>query len=77
MNKARRQTLNKIIGALTEQAELLSAAAEEEEDYMDNMPENLQGSQRYEDAEENVADLESASDYLNDAIESIQSAIDR
>lgn len=77
MNKARRQTLNKIIGALTEQAELLSAAAEEEEDYMDNMPENLQGSQRYEDAEENVADLKSASDYLNDAIESIQSAIDR
>lgn len=77
MNNARRQTLNKIIGALTEQAELLSAAAEEEEDYMDNMPENLQESQRYEDAEENVADLESASDYLNDAIESIQSAIDR
>ena len=77
MNKTRRQTLSKIIDALTEQAELLSAAAEEEENYMDNMPETLQEPKRYEDAEENVASLEAANDSLSEAIDLIQEAIDR
>lgn len=44
---------------------------------MDNIPENLQESTKYANAEENVEDLDSAVESLNEAIESIQSAIDR
>ena len=40
----------------------------EEEDYFDNMPENLQGSMRGEDAE-------AAIDYMTDALDSLELAI--
>lgn len=42
----------------------------QEEDALDNMPENLQGSERYEK-------IEAAVDLLNDASECIDSAIER
>lgn len=49
---------------------LVSTALEQEEDALDNMPENLQGSERYED-------IEAAVDLLNDASECIDSAIEK
>lgn len=49
---------------------LVSTALEQEEDALDNMPENLQGSERYER-------IESTVDLLNDASESIDSAIEK
>ncbi len=49
---------------------LVSTALEQEEDALDNMPENLQGSERYEK-------IETAVDLLNDASECIDSAIER
>lgn len=49
---------------------LVSTALEQEEDVLDNMPENLQGSERYEK-------IEAAVDLLNDASECIDSAIEK
>lgn len=49
---------------------LVSTALEQEEDALDNMPENLQGSERYEK-------IEAAADLLNDASECIDSAIEK
>ena len=48
----------------------------EEQDYLDNMPENLQFSERYENAESNVDDLDSSLDSIDDAVESILAAVD-
>ena len=49
---------------------LVSTALEQEEDALDNMPENLQGSERYEK-------IEAAVDLLNDASWCIDSAIEK
>lgn len=49
---------------------LVSSALEQEEDALDNMPENLQGSERY-------GKMEAAVDLLNDASECIDAAIVR
>lgn len=49
---------------------LVSTALEKEEDALDNMPENLQGSEKYEK-------IEAAVDLLNDASECIDSAIEK
>ena len=77
MNNARRKVLKNIVDVIEDQVELLTSAHDDEEEYLDNIPENLQESQRYFDTEENVSDLESATESLNEAIEYIQSAIDR
>ena len=44
---------------------------DEEESYADNMPENLQSSQRYDDAMDAVSEMEDAIDYINDVVESL------
>ena len=44
---------------------------DEEESYADNMPENLQSSQRYDDAMDAVSEMENAIDYINDVVESL------
>ena len=49
---------------------------EEEEDYRDNMPENMQGGERYEKADEVASNLEDAVGSLEDAISSIEAAIE-
>ena len=77
MNNARRKILREIIDNLETQNASLQGCADEEQDYLDNIPENMQESAKYANAEENAEDLESAVESLNEAIESIQSAIDR
>lgn len=53
---------------------LVSTALEQEEDALDNMPENLQGSERYEKTEAAVDLLNDASEYIDSAIEKINEA---
>jgi phage shock protein A len=67
MNKARRKDINKLIeklqslqGDLEVLMEELENIKTEEEDYLDNIPENLQSSERYEKAENAVDNLETA-----------------
>ena len=52
MNNPRRKKLQAIIDQLEELKSSLEELQEEEEECRDNMPENLQGSERYERADE-------------------------
>lgn len=74
MNKARRKALDEVISKIEEAKELLESLQAEEEEYRDNMPENLQGSERYEAADAAVDNMSSAVDALDEAISSIESA---
>ena len=68
MNKARRQQLAKWLQDLEEIKGELENICSDEEEYFDNMPENLQGSQRGMDAEEAI-------DIMNEAVSSLEDAI--
>ena len=74
MNKARRKALDEVISKIEEAKELLENLQAEEEEYRDNMRENLQGSERYEAADAAVDNMSSAVDALDEAISSIESA---
>lgn len=76
MNKNRRKELMEWVKKVAEwiaQGEELKGELEnicsDEQDYFDNMPENLQGSMRGMDAEEAI-------DVMNEAIESMDNAIE-
>lgn len=60
MNKIRRKNLQAIIDQLEELKGSLEDLQAEEEEYRDNMPENLQGSERYERADTACDGLEEA-----------------
>ena len=64
MNKERRKSLREIQSKLESLGQDLEALKDEEEEYRDNMPENLQESDRYQRADE-VCDL------LQEALESM------
>ena len=74
MNKQRRTTLNQINDLIASVYEDLESCKDQEEEYRDNMPENLQGSERYEAADAAVDNMSSAVDALDEAISSIESA---
>ncbi len=48
MNKARREILTRVCDSLADLQEEVSAVRDGEEEAMENMPESLQGSERYE-----------------------------
>lgn len=74
MNRIRRKALNDIKDQIEMLRCTLEQLAEEEEEYRDNMPENLQGSERYEKADEACDSLSSALDSLDEAVEHIDEA---
>ena len=93
MNKARRNELSRIIRGLNtiqDKEDLyslineLESLKDEEQDYYDNIPENLQNSQRAQDSEQAIDNLEEALDLLNEVYDAndidddlIQQAIDK
>ena len=81
MNKTRRQAIDKIIERIKNELPLdvvdsilsdIEAIKGEEQESLDNMPENLQGSERYEISEAAVDSLDEA----HDALEEIKNALD-
>ena len=74
MNRIRRKHLAELMGKMEEIIADLEALKEEEEDYRDNMPENLQGSERYEKADEACDSLDSAVSSIEDALSYIAEA---
>ena len=74
MNIYRRKSLHDIMEQLEELKTSLEELQEEEEEYHDNIPENLQGSERYERADEACGNIYDAVSYLEDAISSIVAA---
>lgn len=71
MNKERRKNIQGIADQLEELKGNLELLQEEEEEYRDNIPENLQGSERYERADEACEALNEAVDNLDDIISSL------
>lgn len=73
MNKLRRQCIDAVIlkihklqDIIEELQQDIEDIAADEQDYLDNMPENLQASERYEAGENAVENLEAAIDWLED-----------
>ena len=75
MNKLRRKDLSRVMDKIQDVLSELSSLQEEEEEYRDSIPENLQGSERYEQADEACDNLCSACDSLEEAISYIDDAI--
>lgn len=76
MNKIRRKNLQTIIDQLEGLKGSLEDLLAEEEEYRDNIPENMQESERYEKADEACDNLSGAVDSLEEAISSIEAAIE-
>ena len=74
MNKTRRKELEELYDTIYEAKDRLEMLHDEEEEYRDNIPENLQGSERYERAEEAVDALDSAMSSLEEALNYIETA---
>lgn len=77
LNNKRRTRLRSIEEDLGRVLNLLNSIYDEEQDCMDNVPENLQDSERYSDMEACVEALSDAVYNLEEAIDSIKEAIDK
>ena len=68
MNKDRRKKIADVISKFEHVKEMLEDILYEEQDYYDNIPENLLGSERAENSEEAI-------DMMQEAVENIEEAI--
>lgn len=75
MNKKRRELLKSAIPFLTQAASIIERAAEQESDCLDNMPESLQDTERYENMEKAVENLEAALGHIENAKDCISESI--
>ena len=74
MNKERRKQIADIIATLNDLKDDLQTLLDEETDYKENIPENLQMSERYEKADEACSALDDALSNIDDAIDNLQTA---
>ena len=65
MNKQRRKEIAKAIGLIEQAREILDAVKEEEQEAFDNLPENLQNSERGETMEAHISTIEDFLDELD------------
>ena len=72
MNRERRAKIKAQINRINEIAASLQDIMDEEQDYFDNMPENLQGSIRGDAAEEAISTLDDAVSALEDVTSSLE-----
>lgn len=75
MNKKRRELLKSARPFLIQAASIIEQAAEQESDCLDNMPENLQDTDRYEKMEKAVENLEAALEHIENTQDCIAEAI--
>lgn len=75
MNKDRRKRLQEAIDLIEAARTIVEECRDEEEEYRDNMPENLQDSDKYYMADEAVDNLTSALESLEDVTSPIEEAI--
>lgn len=74
MNIKRRKRVDVLLEQLAAIQEELEDIAQEEQDYLDNMPENLMESDKYSIAEENCEYLTSALDSLSEVIDHLENS---
>lgn len=75
MNKKRRELLKSAIPFLTQAANVIERAAEQESDCIDNMPESMQDTDRHEKMERALENLEAALEHIENAQDCIADAI--
>lgn len=76
MNNTRRKDLNRILEELYSALQSLESTRDEEQECFENIPENLQGSEKYDNAESCVSYLDDACEGLNEIISNIENAIE-
>lgn len=74
MNNFRRKRISKIVDALNELKDQIDELHEDEKETLGNIPESLQGTERYENSENAVDMLDSASSGLEDVISFLEDA---
>lgn len=75
MNKARRKTLAEAMDLLYKAKDILEGVRDEEEESFNNIPENLEGSERYERASEIVDTLDEAFGGLEEMLENLEEVV--
>lgn len=75
MNNKRREKLSNAVKQIESGLSIVSDVLDEEVDCLANMPENLEGSDRYAQLEDNVDILESAYSDISDAKNSLEDLI--
>ncbi len=74
MNKERRKMIDDAADIMENIAADITTAADEEQEYFDNMPEGLQGSEKGERAEEAAQNLEELATEIEDLVQRIHEA---
>lgn len=75
MDKVRRNSLKEAIQLLERVSTMVDAVCDKEQDCVDNYPENLQGTDRFERMEDAVDNLNDALEKIDDAKSCIQAAM--
>lgn len=75
MNDARRRQLRRAIVLINEATSIMESVCDQEEEARDNMPENLQSTDRFEAMEDAIDSLNNAAEKLEEAVESIESVM--
>ena len=76
MNKERRKRLSNVIEQLEILRDEVNDVCSEEDDAFENLPEGIQDSERGETMQTAIEALESAADWFEEVIHSVQEAID-
>lgn len=76
MNKQRRQTIQELIEEANTLKDKIEEVLNEEQECFDNMPENLQYSERGENMQEAIESLEEAQSNIEDCISNLENAIE-
>lgn len=76
MNKQRRKYLAEAVEKLNEAMSIVDGVRNDEQDAFDNMPESLQYSERGEQMEEYIDNLDEAYGNISDVADALQEIID-
>lgn len=74
MNDDRRKELRRAKALVDEAQAIVASCAEEEREYRDNMPENMQGGDKGSAAEEKASELEDVASELEDLAGKLEEA---
>lgn len=71
MNKSRRKAIQDVVAKLETLRDEVESLLNEEQDYYDNMPESFQDGDKGQAASDAISYMESASGYIDNAIEEL------
>jgi len=72
MNKQRRKDIEKATALLEQAREIIDTVQEGEQESYDNLPESIQDSERGETMYDNIDTLQTASDNIGDALDTLE-----